>query len=203
MKPSYSFSLLTLALSASAAPTASTRCTNGRGNVEGHLTNEPWIKQLFSPCVGGAAGDGSDFWKRKACVAAAVAMGPRPLVDYATCDKASIPESNTLPYLDYGVYASIVGDCAYDAQACGISRQNLVDLVYGGLSAAGATIWPTSADQLVTDVINPVFTWAAREPTIPYSRFNEWLQRSGYTGILTEAGTDNNEYFYDHESDRD
>ena len=63
-------------------------------------------------------------------------------MNYATCDKASIPEQDTLPYLDYGVYASIVGDCAYDAQACGITRQNLVDLVYGQLSAAGATIWP-------------------------------------------------------------
>lgn len=60
-----------------------------------------------------------------------------------------------------------------------------------------------SGEQLITDVIDPVFTWAAREPTVPYSRFNQWLQVAAYPDILIEDGTDNNEYFYDHEADAD
>ena len=122
------------------------------------------------------------------------------------------------------MYASIVGECAYGTPACGVSRQNLLDLVYGELSAAGATIWPAyvarrrffrsprrlkdlfcrDAAEILDDVVGPVFTWAAREPTIPYARFNEWLQVSGYTGIIVDdTHTDGKTYYYDHESDRD
>ena len=55
----------------------------------------------------------------------------------------------------------------------------------------------------MTDVINPIFTWATGDPTITYSRFNQWLQVGPYPDILEEDGTDNNEYFYDHEEDAD
>ena len=47
------------------------------------------------------------------------------------------------------------------------------------------------------DVINPIFEYAAREPTIPYSRFNDWLQVGPYPDQV--GGT--NGYFYDHEED--
>ena len=67
---------------------------------------------------------------------------PNTIVDYAVCDKADTLPQTQQPYLDYGVYASIVGDCAYDTKACGITRQNLLDLVYSELSKAGATIYP-------------------------------------------------------------
>ena len=59
---------------------------------------------------------------------------PRTIVNYATCDKASVPEQTKLPYLDYGVFAGIVGDCAYAEGGCPITMQNFVDLVYGVIS---------------------------------------------------------------------
>ena len=74
---------------------------------------------------------------------------PRTIVDYGVCDKADLPEQNKYPYLDYGVYASIVGDCAYDAKACGVTRQNLLDLVYGQLKAVKAQIYPTYASSIL------------------------------------------------------
>ena len=74
---------------------------------------------------------------------------PRTIVDYGVCDKADLPEQNKYPYLDYGVYASIVGDCAYDAKACGVTRQNLLDLVYGQLKTVKAQIYPTYVSSIL------------------------------------------------------
>ncbi|KZV73312.1 hypothetical protein PENSPDRAFT_627484 [Peniophora sp. CONT] len=208
MKFSTSLSVLAFALSASAAPTSDvrqeppyvTRCEQGRIVEETHREDFPWIKQLYSPCIAGA--DDKNFWNRKVCVAAAVAMGPRTIVDYGVCDKAFLPEQNKYPYLDYGVYASIVGDCAYDKVACGITRQNLLDLVYSQLKTVKAQIYPTNVTEMLDDVIGPIFTWAGSDAPIKYSVFNKWLQISGYPTKRIDATHDDGEtYGYDHDDD--
>ncbi|KZV74667.1 hypothetical protein PENSPDRAFT_186424 [Peniophora sp. CONT] len=189
MKLSTSFTTLALALTASAASSATyDRCKIGREAAD-YIGDErqPWIEQLFTPCVGPA----NNFWSSKACIAAAIAMGPRVLADYATCDKADTAEQNKLPALDQALFTSL-GD---------ITPQTLLDLLYGQLSAAGATIYPADGAEVLDDVVGPVFTWAGETP-ISYARFNKWLHVSGYPGtIIDDTHTDGKTYFYDHEED--
>ncbi|KZV74670.1 hypothetical protein PENSPDRAFT_681841 [Peniophora sp. CONT] len=189
MKLLTSLTTLALALSASAAPAAVTRCEIGRAAADNIRDNrgQPWIEQLFSPCVGPA----KNFWSSKACIAAAIAMGPRVLADFATCDKADTAKQSALPALDQSLFASL-GE---------ITPQTLLDLVYGQLSAVGANIYPADGAEVLDDVIGPVFTWAGESP-ITYARFNQWLHVSGYPGtIIDGTHTDGKTYFYDHESD--
>ncbi|VDB85475.1 unnamed protein product [Peniophora sp. CBMAI 1063] len=190
MKLSAAFSALALALTARAAPSADyDRCTVARAQADGLRDDyQPWIEQLFSPCVGPA----SNFWSTKTCIAAAIAMGPRTIVDFATCDKASTPDQASQPDLDESLYGEI-GD---------ITPQKLLDLVYGELSAINASIWPESGDEILEDVIGPVFTWAGESP-ISYERFNKWLHDSGYISIITDdEHTSGKTYYYDHEDDK-
>ena len=42
-----------------------------------------------------------------------------------------------------------------------------------------------SGDEILEDVIGPVFTWAGESP-ISYERFNKWLHDSGYISIITD-----------------
>ncbi|VDB93400.1 unnamed protein product [Peniophora sp. CBMAI 1063] len=214
MKVSASLTAIVLSLSASAAPTTLTarfnknydRCTTGRTSANYLRDNyQPWIEQLFSPCVGPT--NQKNIWSSRTCVAAAVAMGPAVITDFAVCDKADALFETDQPNLDYGVYASIVGDCAYDTKACPITEQNLLDLVYSELSKAGATIWPADGSEVLADVVAPVIEWASGSytGTVGYTRFNQWLHVSGYPGTITDGGehTDGKTYYYDHESDRD
>ena len=65
------------------------------------------------------------------------------LNDYANCfTNVTVPPPTQFGSLDYGVYASIVGSCAYAPGGCPVSQQNLVDLVYGQISGAGLTTYP-------------------------------------------------------------
>jgi len=41
------------------------------------------------------------------------------------------------------VYASIVGDCAWQEGGCPITQQNYVDFIFSQLSAAQATSYPS------------------------------------------------------------
>ncbi|KZV72306.1 hypothetical protein PENSPDRAFT_751047 [Peniophora sp. CONT] len=214
MKVTASLTALALALSASAAPNAPVeraadydRCLTGRDSANYLRDNyQPWIRQLFSPCVGPT--NSANIWSSRTCVAAAIAMGPAVLTDFATCDKHDTLEETQQPNLDYGVYASIVGDCAYDKTACKITPQNLLDLVYSELSKAGATIWPADASEILADVIGPVMEWSVQSYTgsVGYTRFDKWLHVSGYPGTIIDGAnghTNGKTYFYDHEDDRD
>ena len=40
------------------------------------------------------------------------------------------------------VYASIVGDCAWEPNGCPITQQNFIDFVYSTLSDIGSADWP-------------------------------------------------------------
>ncbi|KZV74697.1 hypothetical protein PENSPDRAFT_681657 [Peniophora sp. CONT] len=214
MKVTASLTALALALSASAAPNAPVeraaadydRCTAGRDSANYLRDNlHPWIQQLFEPCIGPT--NQANIWSSRTCVAAAIAMGPAVLTDFATCDKHDTLSETEQPNLDYGVYASIVGDCAYDKTACKMTAQNMLDLIYSELSKAGATIWPSDASEVVADVIGPVLDWSFGSYTDPvgYTRFNEFLHISPYQGTITDDSghSDGKTYFYDHEDDRE
>ena len=45
-----------------------------------------------------------------------------------------LPPFSQWPSLDYNVYASIVGDCAWATGGCPITQQNFIDLIYGAIS---------------------------------------------------------------------
>ncbi|VDB93404.1 unnamed protein product [Peniophora sp. CBMAI 1063] len=212
MKVSISLTTLALALSASAAPGTlkerdevytPDRCKEG-SSTAGYMRDKfhPWIGQLVKPCT--SPTDGKNIWSSRTCVTAAIAMGPAVLTDFAVCDKPDTLEETEQPTLDYSVYASIVGDCAYDAKACPITRQNLLDLIYSELDKASATIWPADASEVVTDVIGPVMEWATGDwsGTASYTRFNQWLHVSPYPSIIgDDEHTSGKTYYYNHESD--
>lgn len=65
------------------------------------------------------------------------------LNDLANCGAtATVLGPTQFPSLDYSVYASIVGSCAYETDGCPVTEQNLVDLVYGQIAEANLTTWP-------------------------------------------------------------
>ncbi|KAI0029638.1 hypothetical protein K488DRAFT_55939, partial [Vararia minispora EC-137] len=97
--------------------------------------------------------------------------------DYANCNNYTVPLQKDYPSLDYNVYASIVGGCAWDQGGCPITKQNFIDLVYSELSNSGRNVWPTSVDVLVNDRIAPIFTWTGftEAQGVPYLNFNDYL----------------------------
>ncbi|KAJ8516881.1 hypothetical protein ONZ45_g5860 [Pleurotus djamor] len=81
--------------------------------------------------------------------------------------------------LDYNIYATIVGTCAWDPNGCPISGQNYIDFYYGTLSLINTGSWPNDVG-VVTGFWNPIISWAATGTTIPYTNFNDWLHFSSF-----------------------
>ena len=68
--------------------------------------------------------------------------------DALTCTNSSsvtLTEYSTWPSLDYNVYASIVGDCAWAEGGCPITQQNFIDLVYSAISDEADPTYPEYA----------------------------------------------------------
>lgn len=138
---------------------------------------------LANACFNALGNDRSGIWSNRLCVAAAVAAIPVILIDYANCGDLNttiVPAEANFASLDYNVYASIVGDCAWAESGCPITEQNFIDLVYSELTAIGSTVWPTSAQQLINDRILPIFTWTKFSVSqgVPYLNFNDYLHYS-------------------------
>ncbi|KAJ7917325.1 hypothetical protein B0H13DRAFT_1870502 [Mycena leptocephala] len=95
------------------------------------------------------AENGTSVWSHPACVAA------------ATCQ---------------GIYGNMVGACA--TSGCPITQQNYIDFVYGQMTAAGVTEWPSSSDYVITNWWKPILAWTATGASNPYANFNDWLHWS-------------------------
>ncbi|KAI0029639.1 hypothetical protein K488DRAFT_88531 [Vararia minispora EC-137] len=137
--------------------------------------------ELATTCEALMGTDRSTMWSHRRCVAAAVAGTPNVFIDFANCgNNITIPLEKDFPSLDYNVYASIVGNCAWAQGGCPITQQNFVDLVYSELAATGSNIWPTSAQVLINDRIAPIFTWTnfTVAEGVPYLNFNDYLHYS-------------------------
>lgn len=111
-------------------------------------------------------------WGNFSCVAAAICSSPGAVLDTLACASATLSASSTnsavarvghsasMPNLDYAVYASIVGPCAYKSGGCPITSQNVIDYIYSLLKNSKAPVWPSSADHVAKSFWNPVTEWA-------------------------------------------
>ncbi|VDB99712.1 unnamed protein product [Peniophora sp. CBMAI 1063] len=150
--------------------------------------DRPFVYPLFEACkneLGNSIAAKENPWVNKHCVAAAVAASIPIFHDGLTCGVNTsatfdLTDISTWPSLDYNVYASIVGDCAWATGGCPITEQNFIDLVYGAIAETSGGPYPSSAGQLIDDYLTPIFEWAAFDLSegIPYLNFNDWLHWS-------------------------
>lgn len=182
------FAVLASALSATAVFAASDPyCNEGAcyGATHGYAaTNiERYQRNLVDSCLAtDAAVNGTgNLWGTKTCVAGAISYNwiwPETVLGLASCPNEQIACMADMPSLDYNVYASIVGDCAWQEGGCPITQQNFVDFIYGTLSDIGSGDWPSSTDTLLSEGWQPLLAWANSGETIPYTRFNDFLHSS-------------------------
>ncbi|KZV75467.1 hypothetical protein PENSPDRAFT_731600 [Peniophora sp. CONT] len=173
------------ALAAAIAARAQNECYGASKSIAAY--DRPFVGPLFYACkveLGNSVEAKQNPWINKHCVAAAIAASPPIFHDALTClidnsNAVELTPLSTWPSLDYNVYASIVGDCAWAPGGCPITQQNFIDLVYGAIAeteTSGAT-WPKSADILIDYYLHPIFNWTAFDVSegIPYVNFNDWL----------------------------
>ncbi|KZV60649.1 hypothetical protein PENSPDRAFT_659450 [Peniophora sp. CONT] len=151
---------------------ASELCSYGTAGLQGQMA---FVYPLFESCKSALNGNFANPWSNSACVAAAIVGSPGLVRDSLSCDSADIPATSSLPYLDYGVYADIVGSCAYASTACGITQQNFVDFIYTQIGDEASATWPSDSGLLVSTYITPLMDWTATGSSIPYANFNDWL----------------------------
>ncbi|KZV76700.1 hypothetical protein PENSPDRAFT_390588 [Peniophora sp. CONT] len=147
--------------------------------------DHPFVYPLFNACLaslGNSVAARENPWISKTCVAAAVAATMPTLASGLECgvNTTAYPVltlPSTWPSLDYNVYASIVGDCAWAPGGCPITQQNFIDLVYGAIAETTGGPYPRSAELLIEVYIKPIFDWAAFDISkgVPYLNFNDWL----------------------------
>ncbi|KIY48895.1 hypothetical protein FISHEDRAFT_73226 [Fistulina hepatica ATCC 64428] len=146
------------------------------------LLSEPgrqWISPLANACQNWVAKNNTQLWSNKVCVAAAAVSSPSTLRNFDVCVTGAIPSivipsQKDLKSLDYNVYASIVGGCAWQKGGCPMTQQNFIDLVYSSVSAYGGKNFPSSPQEVI-DHWNIIKKWTATGDKIPYLNFNDWL----------------------------
>ncbi|KAL1677831.1 hypothetical protein EV122DRAFT_213383 [Schizophyllum commune] len=182
------FALVASALSAAVAFAAPAEqvCENG-GNCYaavhgwgGYIQYEKYQGNLMEACRNdqNAIGGTGNLWGTKACVAVATSstkIGPETVQGLASCGNQNLTCTWEEPNLDYNLYASIVGDCAWEPNGCPITQQNYIDFIYATLSEIGSGDWPSSTDTLLTDGWNSLLDWTKTGDTIPYTNFNDYL----------------------------
>ncbi|KAJ7743510.1 hypothetical protein DFH07DRAFT_749919 [Mycena maculata] len=120
--------------------------------------------------------NGTSIWSHQACVAAATCQGTTGVITLNQCQNPNVLEATDIPNLAFTIYTNIVGSCAPDG--CPITQQNYIDFIYGAMSAANVTEWPTSSEDVITGWWQPILDWTATGDTIPYTNFNDWLHYS-------------------------
>ncbi|KAJ6541038.1 hypothetical protein DFH09DRAFT_1031901 [Mycena vulgaris] len=120
--------------------------------------------------------NGTSIWGHASCVAAATCQGSQSVVILNQCRNHNVAAASAIPNMGASIYGHIVGNCA--PSNCPITKQNYIDFIYGQMSAAGVTVWPSSVDDVVKAWWEPIVAWTATGETIPYSNFNDWLHWS-------------------------
>ncbi|KAI5886216.1 uncharacterized protein SCHCODRAFT_02643530 [Schizophyllum commune H4-8] len=168
------------------APDAYETCDNASncyGAVHGwgsFIDYEPYQANLMGACTNDTSvTDGAgNLWGSKACVAVAVSyqkIWPQQVHGMATCGHQQIACEADQPSLDYNIYASIVGDCAWQPNGCPITQQNFIDFVYSTLTEIGSADWPSDVNKLISEGWQPLLDWAQTGDSIPYTNFNDFL----------------------------
>ncbi|KAL1714733.1 hypothetical protein EV715DRAFT_257097 [Schizophyllum commune] len=143
---------------------------------------EQYQRNLMDACLADdAAVTGSNLWGNKACVAAAVSfknIWPETVRGLAACKNSDEIALDQQPSLDYNIYASIVGDCAWAEGGCPVTQQNFIDFIYSTLSEIGSGDFPSSVDTLLSNGWQPILKWANSGDSLPYGNFNDFLHYS-------------------------
>ncbi|KAJ8453624.1 hypothetical protein ONZ51_g13495 [Trametes cubensis] len=145
---------------------------------------EQFAYDLAESCINNkAVTDSGALWSNKVCLAAAVAsltyIGADIIAGAASCNNPTgITSLESIPSLDYNLYASIVGDCAWAPGGCPITQQNFIDLIYSAVDEAGKGNWPSSADVVLLQGWQPLLGWAKTGDTLPYTNLNDYLHYS-------------------------
>ncbi|KAJ7573433.1 hypothetical protein C8J56DRAFT_982688 [Mycena floridula] len=160
----------------------SVECLEAEKSIGGYNLNTATFSSacagLANACLT-AAKTTSDLWGSNVCVAAAGCSGAGAIHFLANCTTTDTPFTlAAVPSLDYNIYASIVGECAWEEGGCPMTSQNFVDFIYGSLTAINSEFWPNSAADVISDWFNPILSWTAEAETIPYLNFNDWLHFS-------------------------
>ncbi|KAK7018336.1 hypothetical protein R3P38DRAFT_2982272 [Favolaschia claudopus] len=119
--------------------------------------------------------NGTSIWSHHQCVAAAACQGTTSVITLNQCQNPNVHTSGSIPNLSGSIYANIVGSCA--SSGCPITQQNFIDFVYGAMSTANVTQWPSSVDDVLA-WWKPILDWTKTGDTIPYTNFNDWLHWS-------------------------
>ncbi|KAJ4466370.1 hypothetical protein C8R41DRAFT_926121 [Lentinula lateritia] len=149
-----------------------------------HGTQDDSCVNLVENCRFTAADNNiTEIWGIASCVAAATCQGVTPLVEMVQCTQTEVGSSVTVSdapeivSLDYNLYASIVGECAWQEGGCPITQQNYIDFVYGTLSAIATDVYP-DVNNVITNWWDFITAWTATGETVPYLNFNDWLHYS-------------------------
>ncbi|KAF8172245.1 hypothetical protein K438DRAFT_1612148, partial [Mycena galopus ATCC 62051] len=118
----------------------------------------------------------TSIWSHQQCVAAATCDGTYGVITINQCQNPNVLAAGDIPNLAFTIWTNIVGSCADDG--CPMTQQNYIDFIYGAMSAANVTEWPSSVDDVITNWWQPMLAWTATGDSIPYSNFNDWLHWS-------------------------
>ncbi|KAJ7742595.1 hypothetical protein B0H16DRAFT_1464041 [Mycena metata] len=116
--------------------------------------------------------NGTSIWSHAPCVAAATCQGTRSVVILNQCQNPNVLHIASIPNMSGSVYATIVGSANAAANAP-ITQQNYIDFVFGQMTAAGVTQWPT-ADYVISNWWDRITSWAATGNSVPYKDFVDW-----------------------------
>ncbi|KAL1664345.1 hypothetical protein GGF50DRAFT_127287 [Schizophyllum commune] len=171
------------ASTSASAPATTGICNNGANcyaAAHGWANYEPYQGHLMDACTGddGVVSGTGNLWGSKACVAVAVSnrkVWPQLVQGLASCGHQQIACQAEQPSLDYNVYASIVGDCAWEPNGCPITQQNFIDFVYSTLSDIGSADWPSDVNTLISEGWQPLLDWTKTGDSVPYTNFNDFL----------------------------
>ncbi|KAI0748370.1 hypothetical protein C8Q80DRAFT_735268 [Daedaleopsis nitida] len=142
---------------------------------------EQFAYDLANSCIDNkAVTDSGALWSNKVCVAAAVAsvhnIGSSIVSGAASCrNPTGITSQSSVPNLDYNVYASIVGDCAWAPDGCPVTQQNFIDLIYSAVDEAGKGNWPSGTDVVLTQGWQALLDWTKTGETVPYTNLDDFL----------------------------
>jgi len=130
---------------------------------------------LMTACEQLPAAEATNPWGQAACLAAATCAGYGTLVrNRLTCLGFNVPALLNM-IIDYNLYASIVGSCAWAPGGCPITPQNYIDFIYRTLVSIQSSAFPIGAQDLVDTYFSPIVSWIAQTDA-PYANFLDWLR---------------------------
>ncbi|GJE99106.1 hypothetical protein PsYK624_153520 [Phanerochaete sordida] len=126
---------------------------------------------VFQQCL-----SSGKLWSSPICLAAATCAGLEPFLEALCCSTGRCLDPAREPSLDYNLYASIVGPCAWAPGGCPVQPKDFVKFYYDTLLDMGSFNLPPV--RTVVGWWYSIISWTATGSQIPYKNFNDWLHYS-------------------------